>query len=731
VLFRSAKVNAYLSGKMPSDVAEKEVGPWATTYNRVFAQTGDENMAMLAAQGAINRATILGVKSTDGGLPTEVEGWAILFTNPDELDLQDTYFDQMTDLALKYYPNAPLWYEHGRDPAYDSRIIGQRSLAKVYPCGVWVTHTLHPDDPLYPRTAQEVADGLLAYSSDSIAHHAQRGYDPADGRLGIWPFAGCSLTKTPAEPGLGPVVSAKSLEVALKSALSEREASEEHPAVPDKMKTDSEPSEEKMDPNELEPGQNGEVIEAPVEALDEALDETLNALATMYGISPADPMSVRKAMDSHIEAMTKAGAVPPELCKALGLDEKAAPAEVADHLNSMYSKATTPVPSYDYGALEKHLHSGGGAGKSAVPYMTGDATVAAKVASVNVNLGKKPPTVLETVVDIIRAGRGEKPKYGLGQKAMTSASGPTGAYVMHQEVSPTVLDPLRPAVVCNQLGATRVDMQGTSVLEQPIMNTAPAAYWVAENQALNDGQPSYRTVTMIPRGLACLVKIPWNVEANMTPQADKQLRAQMAKSMALALDYTAFLGTGGAVVSGQGTTPLGLLYIPDVQTKTFGSNGRVPTFQDINDAFGLLDDANVPFDGSSKRGIAAHSKIARSFWNATDALGNPLLRPSWADAQEKTMLATPYGISNQIPTNLTVGTRTDGSYVFVGDWQYMYIGLSNQVELRLDQTFAGNGQVGLLMYVYADIKVVYPQAFVTMKNVVPPLYSGTTNSTNS
>jgi HK97 family phage major capsid protein len=761
-----AKVNAYLSGHMPADVAGKDAEQtWTAAFDHVFALTGDEEKAALAAQGAINRATMLGRKSVDGSLPTEVAGWGILFSGPEDLDLQDTYFDDATDLALKYYPNAPLWYEHGHDPVYGARIIGHRTKAQVYPCGVWMEHALHTDDPLYQRTAQEAADGQLAYSSDSISHYAQRGFDPSDGRLGLWPLAGCSLTKQPAEPGLGPV-SAKSFGEALKSAVLEaREAqkSDKEGPADDTDANVGSASEDKSMPDQIphvEP--TGVTIEAPIEQVDAAVDAGLNSLAQMYGVNPPDAGAVRSAMDAHIAEMKAAGMADPGLCKALGLDEKATPDAVAEHLNNMYSKATqapepepqpqptpeqvpaqqaapeeTPVvppvaPKYNFGALSNHLNSGVAGKSQEIPFMTGELSAAAKAATVNVTHDLKPPSILEMTADMLRMRSGLGPKYAFrSEKAMTSAAGPTGGYIMHQEIVPTVLDPLRPQIVCNQLGATRIDMQGTMVREQPVMNTAPEAYWFGENQTLNDDQPAYRTVTMIPRGIAGLVKIPWNVEQNMSPQADKQLREQLSKSIALKIDKSALLSNGGSQVSGQGTEPLGLLNIPGVQTKTFGTNGRVPTFQDIGDAFGLLDDANVPYDASSKRGLAVHSKIARAFWNATDALGNPLLRESWAAAEEKKLLAMPYGISNQIPITLTVGSRTDGSYVFLGDWQYMYIGLSDQVELRLDQTFAANGQTGLLMYVYADIKIVYPQAFVVMKNVVPPTISGTTNSTNS
>jgi len=175
---------------------------------------------------------------------------------------------------------------------------------------------------------------------------------------------------------------------------------------------------------------------------------------------------------------------------------------------------------------------------------------------------------------------------------------------------------------------------------------------------------------------------------------------------------------------------VGILNTPSAQTYDMGGNGRIPQFTDIGQAFGLLDDANVPYDDGSRRGIALHSQISRAFTLATDTLGNPLLRPAWRAAAEREIMAMPYAISNQIPTNVVEGTSTNSSYVFGGDWQYMYIGLSDQVEVRLDQTFAGNLQAGLLIYVYADVKIVYPQAFFVMKGVLPVSISGVTTGTN-
>lgn len=737
-----AKVNAYLSGKMPGDLDEKDADLWTKAYDDAFKETGDELKAALAAQGAINRYAIVGTKSVDG-LPTKIGGWMMLFSDPDNLDLQDTYFNQATKTLAEYYPSAPLWYEHGKDPKYGAMPIGHRTALEVYPRGIWGEHELHTDHPLYPRTAKEIARGVHAYSSDSLPGYVQHGYDPSDGYLGIWPLAGCSVTRQPAEPGLGHVIAAKSLDAVLDFVKAQKRE-----ATGSQEETDQLPSGEKaMDENETTTQDEDVETEkdAPIEGVNEMNDDfdgdekagsTLDALAKMYGCE-SSPEAVRGALDSHIERM-KSGGPHPELLKALGMPEDTKADDVANHLNNLYSAAMSTgkddVPTatmsaepdgLNYNVLHRHLHSGGQ--KSVGPYMTGE--IGAKGINVLTGITKTP--MVGVYADLKRIARFEKPRFVLGQKAMSSASGPNGGYILHQEIAPTVLDPLRAKVICFQLGAEKIDMQGTNVLTVPVMNTAPDANWVGENQASGDDQPAYRTVTLYPHGLSSLVKVPFNVEANMTPQAEQQLRTQMSRSIGLKIDKACLIGTGGALVSGGGMEIFGISNTPGVQTYDMNGNGRTPSFIDVGQAFGLLDDANVPYDESSRRGIAFHSKIQRAFTLATDSLGNPLLRPAWRAASEREIMAMPYGVSTQIPTNLTYGSATNASQLFGGDWQYMYIGLSDQVEVRLDQTFAGNLQAGLLIYVYADVKIVYPQAFFIMKGVLPVSVGGVTTGSNS
>ena len=52
------------------------------------------------------------------------------------------------------------------------------------------------------------------------------------------------------------------------------------------------------------------------------------------------------------------------------------------------------------------------------------------------------------------------------------------------------------------------------------------------------------------------------------------------------------------------------------------------------------------------------------------------------------------------------------------------------VELRLQETFMQNLQVGLLAYVYVDVKVMYPDAFVVASGALPATLPGGTVTTN-
>lgn len=699
----------------PGSLSPDGLLAWIKTYIEALDETQNPAAAKMAAIGRVTKRRIIGMKSTaDDGDPI-VEGWGLIFTDPADLDLQGTFFDDDLEPLLEMYKDAPLFYDHGQDAQYKTSPIGQRILAKVYPRGIWVEHKLFTDHPLYERTAREAARGELAYSSDSIGHLVEKGFNPRTGELGVWPVAGWSLTNKPAEPALGPV-SLKQFTAAMKSQ-----------AVA--LKTHQRTETALMPTNAYLSDHSGDSSN---------MNEILAKLAAALGLDPsASPEQIEEAVEAAIASW---GSNPDELAAAhaaMGLEDEEPNAEVmAEKVRGLYKSASkedapiapapTPVtPARNWGAL-KDVFAGKGMNFDGMPFaVNGGATSKngleknrsfSTKGAPNQNYGLKPPTIGQIAKDMVMVSRGFQPETFRSAKAMSYATGPSGGYVLEQEVSDDILDPLRSQPVVMKLGARQEDFDGIQMKSVPAMQTAPSAYWPGESQTVVDSQPTYRLITLVPKPLATLVLRPFNFFKNMTPRAEQQLKQQIQMSLTLEIDRVALLGTGSASASpNTGAQPVGLLNINGVTNTALSTNGRQPVLADLIGAQARIDAANVLPGGS--RGWAFHSNIKNTFTGMTSAQGNPLFRESWMAGPEKGLVGDPYEYSNQIPTNVVAGSSSDTSYIFYGDWSHMIVGLTTTVELVLDQTYAATLNQGLLAYVYCDVQVDYTQAFQVLSAV--------------
>jgi len=173
------------------------------TYQRVMQETGDEMAARQAAVGAVRRMRLeMPVKAVKWGKDWIVKAWGALFTDSNYPDTDKEYFPRNGRYYLDYFKNAPFWYEHGQDARYGVEPIGQRVHHIVYSTGIYVFHKLDTKHAHFEETVEDLRTGLMCLSSDSLWHFKVRG-ETIDGGNFVWPMAGWSLVKRPAEPGLG------------------------------------------------------------------------------------------------------------------------------------------------------------------------------------------------------------------------------------------------------------------------------------------------------------------------------------------------------------------------------------------------------------------------------------------------------------------------------------------------------------------------------------------------
>jgi HK97 family phage major capsid protein len=69
-------------------------------------------------------------------------------------------------------------------------------------------------------------------------------------------------------------------------------------------------------------------------------------------------------------------------------------------------------------------------------------------------------------------------------------------------------------------------------------------------------------------------------------------------------------------------------------------------------------------------------------------------------------------VTKQVPTNLTVGTSTDCSEVYTGQWDAAGLGIRTELVIRfLTERFADTGEYAFLCYTRADVQLFQPAAF--------------------
>ena len=96
----------------------------------------------------------------------------------------------------------------------------------------------------------------------------------------------------------------------------------------------------------------------------------------------------------------------------------------------------------------------------------------------------------------------------------------------------------------------------------------------------------------------------------------------------------------------------------------------------------------------------------------TDTTGRPLLREQWDGEAFPRLLGLRVEESNQIPTNITTGTATDTSEIYVGDWQYAAVAMGVNMEIAVsNEAYFTTRDIAVRVIAEADFGVYYGEAF--------------------
>jgi HK97 family phage major capsid protein len=284
------------------------------------------------------------------------------------------------------------------------------------------------------------------------------------------------------------------------------------------------------------------------------------------------------------------------------------------------------------------------------------------------------------------------------ERALSEGTLTAGGHLVPTPLSARVIDLARNQTRVFQAGAITVPMTAQTLKLARLTGEGTPA-WKAENAAITDADMTFDSVTFTARTLVRLVKLSLELFEDSDPSAEDVIARSFAAQVALELDRVALRG------SGTPPEPQGVRNQTGVTVTGHGANGSTIT---VTSAYDWHLDARGVVAGNNFE-PNAHIQAPRtsvSLSKLREATTSAYLAPP------PNML--PMLTTKQVPINLTVGTSTDCSEIYTGDWSNLMVGIRNDFRLiPLKERFmADNLQVAFLAYLRADIQLAQPSAFV-------------------
>lgn len=291
------------------------------------------------------------------------------------------------------------------------------------------------------------------------------------------------------------------------------------------------------------------------------------------------------------------------------------------------------------------------------------------------------------------------------RNALSEGTNTAGGFTVPTVLLPGILSALVPASSLLNAGVSIgvLDTQQASSFNIAGISTIPTPGWRSEAGAVAESDPAFRSIAVTPRSLAFRFKVSRELLAD-SPDIDEALRTVVAAAFAKEIDRAGLRGTG--------TAPeiRGLLNTAGIQAVTNGANGAaLASYANFISAMQAVKTVDAP----DPTAAIMHPRSGAKLAGLVDTTNQPLRRPP---ALEPWKLLT----TSQIPVNLTVGSSTDCSEIYVGDFSKMVLFMREGVSIQLvSELYAETGQIGFICHTRVDVAVLYPAAFALITGVRP------------
>jgi HK97 family phage major capsid protein len=388
-------------------------------------------------------------------------------------------------------------------------------------------------------------------------------------------------------------------------------------------------------------------------------------------------------------------------------------AEFAERLLALEQKGAAPS---QYAAAESSAAAGvpalfDAATGRKMPVLTKDDTVAT-IAHKMADASDKPAGSLDaesgdaSLRDFLRGVAGMKTS-PWAQKALSVGTDSAGGFTVPTQLMPNILGALFAQSSMLAAGTRMVMLTaGAKSYNVAGINALPTAAWRAESASVAESDPTFRNVQLTPRSLSFRFKVSRELLADSPNLNDSTVNAMVAAAFGVALDLAGLRGSGTA------PTPRGLLNQAGMTFVDNGANGAslaTVRWANLLSAYQTIIGANATPPTAAI--MAPRSLVGFASLAATD--NQPLMRPQLLEALR-------FLHTSQIPVNLTTGTSTDTTEIYVGDFTRSFWGVREGVSILMSpHTAAGTGEVEFFCHWRGDFAVEYVQSFNIVRGLRP------------
>lgn len=314
--------------------------------------------------------------------------------------------------------------------------------------------------------------------------------------------------------------------------------------------------------------------------------------------------------------------------------------------------------------------------------------------------------------DVIKYKRHHAEEESAYRKTTSALIGASLAYLGTPALREELIDQLRPKTFLDKVGARFTFVDGNQQVDRPKITVSPKGVWLGENDTVPEDEYTAQLIQATPKPVAGHYALPIALMERMMPSDEATLRDELMKSIALAINEAALRGTGNintgdeqSSSSSTGAQPLGLLpSLPSAQKANLSTNGRAPTPADMKAMKAGVEDRDVELSDGTH--WVYHTNVLNYFEDLTDTTGQLIQKSQYTKGYDPVT-------SNIVETDLAVGTGTNLTRIYFGDWRFFEVVQSRDIRLVLfnDSVFVRKLQVGIMAYTYVDFLIHQIAAF--------------------